>query len=29
MLTLKPQPLTAEAFAPYGDVIETGTGISS
>ena len=23
MLTLKPQPLTAEAFAPYGDVIET------
>ncbi|SIS70534.1 ureidoglycolate lyase [Neptunomonas antarctica] len=23
MLTLYPQPLTAEAFAPYGDVIET------
>lgn len=23
MLTLKPQPLTAEAFAPFGDVIET------
>lgn len=23
MLILRPQPLTAEAFAPYGDVIET------
>jgi len=26
LLTLKVEPLTAEAFAPYGDVIETGAG---
>jgi ureidoglycolate lyase len=25
MISLKPQPLTAEAFAPFGDVIETGS----
>ena len=25
MISLTPQPLTAEAFAPFGDVIETGS----
>ena len=27
MITLQPKPLTAERFAPYGDVIEAGAGV--
>ena len=26
-ITLRPEPLTAERFAPYGDVIAAGTGV--
>jgi ureidoglycolate lyase len=28
MISLVPQPLTAEVFAPFGDIIETGTAAS-
>ena len=28
MKTLQPEPLTAEAFAPYGDVIESATAVA-